>query len=264
MIRTATAAVKASAALPVNSSHPARVAAESPSTIGTNTAETRSTSRWIGALRPAPPPPGGRSGRERSRADSGRADDQSAEGVDRRPGHLAAFRYLDRNRLAGQHRLVNRRRSLLDDPVGGDLLAGRTTNRSPATRSAIGTTSSRPSRMTRASLGTELEERANGLARPALGAGLEIPAEENQRRDDSANLEVGLRVESADQDNGRPSPRGQRADRDQGVHRRGKVAGVQTAARWNGHPDQKTRVWRERRSATPSRRSAAAAPSPRR
>ena len=49
-MRTATAAVKASDASPVAMSQPARVASDTAITIGTNTADTRSASRWMGAL----------------------------------------------------------------------------------------------------------------------------------------------------------------------------------------------------------------------
>ena len=50
MISTATAAVNASETEPATSSQPPSVSSEMPITIGTKTAETRSTSRWIGAL----------------------------------------------------------------------------------------------------------------------------------------------------------------------------------------------------------------------
>ena len=50
MISTATAAVKASVALPPNASQASSVASDSAITIGTNTPDTRSASRWIGAL----------------------------------------------------------------------------------------------------------------------------------------------------------------------------------------------------------------------
>src|SRR5207247_10178472 len=61
---------------------------------------------------------------ERSlRAHAGGADDQPAKGVDRRACDLGARAGLDRNRLAGQHRLVDRRRPLLDHAVRCDLLA---------------------------------------------------------------------------------------------------------------------------------------------
>ena len=50
MTSTATAAVKAACGLCPVSSQPARVAADSTRTIGTNTPETRSARRWMGAL----------------------------------------------------------------------------------------------------------------------------------------------------------------------------------------------------------------------
>ena len=50
MTRTATAAVKDAWALCPVTSHPASVRADSPSTTGTNTPETRSARRWTGAL----------------------------------------------------------------------------------------------------------------------------------------------------------------------------------------------------------------------
>ena len=56
-------------------------------------------------------------------ADPGGADDEPAAGVHRRPGHRVAGADLDRDRLAGEHRGVDRRGAALDDAVGGDLLA---------------------------------------------------------------------------------------------------------------------------------------------
>ena len=50
MTSTATAAVKAACGLCPVSSHPARVAADSTRTMGTNTPEIRSARRWTGAL----------------------------------------------------------------------------------------------------------------------------------------------------------------------------------------------------------------------
>ena len=50
MIRTATAAVKAAVAEAPVTSQAARVAKDSPMTMGTNTAETRSARRWTSAL----------------------------------------------------------------------------------------------------------------------------------------------------------------------------------------------------------------------
>ena len=56
-------------------------------------------------------------------ADLRRAHDQAAAGVDGRAGDLVAGLLLDRHGLAGEQRLVDRARALLDDAVGGDLLA---------------------------------------------------------------------------------------------------------------------------------------------
>ena len=93
-------------------------------TTGTKTPETRSASRCTGAL------PRLRVGDEpgdlRQRgvgADLRRAHDEPAAGVDGRAGDLVAGLLLDRHRLAGEQRLVDRARALLDDAVGGDLLA---------------------------------------------------------------------------------------------------------------------------------------------
>ena len=50
MMRTATAALKAADAEAPKASQPARVARETPITTGTKMPDTRSTSRWTGAL----------------------------------------------------------------------------------------------------------------------------------------------------------------------------------------------------------------------
>ena len=93
-------------------------------TIGTKIAETRSASRCTDAL------PACACSTRRAICASAvsaptlrRADDEPAGGVDRRAGDLGAGADLDRHRLAGQHRLVDRGRALDDDAVGRDLLA---------------------------------------------------------------------------------------------------------------------------------------------
>ncbi len=50
MMSTATDAVNAAVGSPVTSNQPASVASAMPRTTGTNTPETRSTRRWIGAF----------------------------------------------------------------------------------------------------------------------------------------------------------------------------------------------------------------------
>ena len=57
-------------------------------------------------------------------ADAGRPHDEPPAGVDRGAGHRIAGAHLDGNALTGEQRGVDRRRSLLDDAVGRDLLTG--------------------------------------------------------------------------------------------------------------------------------------------
>ena len=57
------------------------------------------------------------------RADGGGPDDETARCVDRRAGHLVPGLNRHGYGLAGQHRLVDGRRAVDDDAVGGDLLA---------------------------------------------------------------------------------------------------------------------------------------------
>ena len=57
-------------------------------------------------------------------ADAGGLDHEPAAGVDGGAGDRVPGADLDRHRLAGEQRRVDGRRALLDDAVGGDLLAG--------------------------------------------------------------------------------------------------------------------------------------------
>ena len=57
-------------------------------------------------------------------ADPRGPDHEPPAGVDRGAGDGVAGLLLDRHGLAGEQRLVDRASTLLDDPVGGDLLAG--------------------------------------------------------------------------------------------------------------------------------------------
>ena len=125
MISTATAAVNAKLALsPVPSQKPS-VATASPMTIGhehAGDAVGEALHRRLAGLRV-----GDELGDLRERgvgADLGRADDEAAAGVDGRAGDLRAGGDLDGHGLAGEHAHVDGGRALLDDAVGGDLLAG--------------------------------------------------------------------------------------------------------------------------------------------
>ncbi len=56
-------------------------------------------------------------------ADPGRFDDQSAVGGDRGADDIVSRACVDRNRLAGDHRGVDRAMTIDDDSIGGDLLS---------------------------------------------------------------------------------------------------------------------------------------------
>ena len=123
MISTATAAVKANVASSPAASQKPSVAAASTITIGTNTPETRSASCCAGAL------PDCASVTSRPIwASAVSAPTRVARTTSRPPAltvapATASPGRLDRHGLAGQQRLVDGGRALLDDPVGGDLLA---------------------------------------------------------------------------------------------------------------------------------------------
>ena len=74
-------------------------------------------------------------------------------------------------------------------------------------------------------LGAEVEQRAQGVLAGVLGARLEEAADEQERRDDRGDLEVEVHAALEQLDDG-VAPRGEHADRDERVHRRGEVAGV--------------------------------------
>ncbi len=116
-------------------------------------------------------------------------------------------------------------------PSVGIFSPGRTTIRSPGTTCSIGTETSTPSRSSARLLRSQLEQHANRLARAALGARLEVAAEEDQRRDHRGDLEVRVRVDAADEHDRRPEVGSERAEGDQGVHRRGEMARALQAPR---------------------------------
>ena len=179
-------------------------------------------------------------------ADPGRPDHKAAAGVDRRADHLVARTDLDRDRLAGDQRPVNRRSTALDDAVGRDLLAraddeavagGELLDRDLAL-AAIGVEQGDV-------LGAEVEQRLQRRPGPPLGPRLEVAPGENEGGDDGGDLEVDLVAAGAalgDQLEGhlhprhpgvakeerveRPGERGQGAERDQRVHRRRAVLEV--------------------------------------
>ena len=124
MMSTATAAVNASAASPVERSQPASVASEIARTTGTKTRRDpvgEALHRRLARLRLGHEP--GDLGERRVGADARGAHDEPAESLIVPPATSSRRADLDRNRLAGQHRAVDRRAALDDDAVRGDPLA---------------------------------------------------------------------------------------------------------------------------------------------
>ena len=178
-------------------------------------------------------------------ADPGGPHDEAAAGVDGRPGDRVTGCDLDGDALAGEHRGVDGRGAGLDDPVGGDLLA-----RPDDEAVADGELLDRDAHLGAVSddgdvFGAELEQGTQGGAGAALGAGLEVAAGEDEHGDDGGDLEVQLvgarpggggdvevhahrRVAGVaeEQRPQRPGERRQRAEGDEGVHRRCGVAQV--------------------------------------
>ena len=152
MMSTATAAEKASPASPVTASQPASVAREMAITAGTNTAETRSASRWIGAL-----PDCASVTRRAIWASAVSAPTLVARTISR-PYVLmvAPATSAPGPTSTGTDSPVSIDWSMADSPSSTTpsvaiFSPGRTTKTSPTCSSSIGTSTSSPSRRTRAS-----------------------------------------------------------------------------------------------------------------
>ena len=113
---------------------------------------------------------------------------------------------LDRHRLAREHRLVDRRLAFDDHAVGRNLLAGP--NDEQIADANIGHRNEHLGAVPQDTrlLRTELEQLADRLRGAALGARLEVAAEQDQRRHDGRDLEVRLGGEAADEHDRRPQP----------------------------------------------------------
>ena len=162
-------------------------------TIGTNTAEIRSASRCTGAL-----PVWASSTSRAIWASAVSAPTRVARTTSRPPALTVAPVTASPgptstgHRLAGEQRGVDRRRAVLDDAVGGDLLA-----RSHDEAVADGELVDRDALLDAVAqdgdvLGAELEQRPQRGAGAALGPGLEVAAGEDERRDAGGDLEVDL------------------------------------------------------------------------
>ena len=179
-------------------------------------------------------------------ADPRGPDHEPPAGVDRGAGDVVAGLLLDRHGLAGQQRLVDRASTLLDDPVGRDLLAGAHDEAVAGLElldrdAALGAGGIEPGDV----LGAQLEQPGQRGAGAPLGARLEVPAGEDEHRHRARHLEVDLVGATAalgdeveahrhprhagvaeEQGVQRPAERGQHADRDERVHRRRRVLEV--------------------------------------
>ena len=172
-------------------------------TTGTNTAEIRSARRWTGAL------PFWASVTSRAiwaRAVSAptrvASHDEAAAGVDGGAGDGVAGADLDGHGLAGEERRVDGRGALLDDAVGGDLLAGA--HDEPV---ADGELVDRDADLVAVAedgdvLGAQLEQGPQGGAGAALGPGFEVAAGEDEHGDAGGDLEVDLATAPAPRSSG--------------------------------------------------------------
>ena len=216
-------------------------------TTGTKTADTRSASRCTGALPDCASSTSLRDLCERGvGADARRLDDEPAADVDRRAGDRVALADLDRHALARQQRRSTAEAPATTTPSVAIFSPGRTTNRSP-TCSSLDRYQPLAAVLVEARdvLRAELDERAQRGAGAALRPRLEVAAGEQKRDHDGRDLEVDLArrrrarrrqlerhlhaghagVEEEERDD-RPAPGGERAERDERVHRRGGVPQV--------------------------------------
>jgi hypothetical protein len=104
-------------------------------------------------------------------------------GVDGGARHRVARLLVDRHRLAGEHGLVDRGGAVDHHGVDGDLLARphpeQVSDPDLVHRDhALGAAVDQPGL-----LGPQLQHRADRTGRPALGAGLEVPPEQQEGDD---------------------------------------------------------------------------------
>ena len=196
-------------------------------------------------------------------AHTGGTNDEPAVGVDRRARDARPRGDLDRDRFAGQHRLVDRRLALDDLAVRCDLLS-RSHDEQVTDRELVHGDEALLAVPQDARLfGTDLEQLADRLRRVAFRAALEVPAQHDQRCDDSRHLEVGVGVEPSDQDDRRPSPGRQGAQGDERVHRGCQMASVPECGPMEGCTGVRREPARRARTRpTPAPRTEVAAPSP--
>ena len=156
-------------------------------------------------------------------ADPGRPHGEHPAGVDGRPGHVLAGGLLHGDGLAGQHRLVDRARAVDDLAVGWDLLARPDPQQVTDADlldwdEHLGAVAEHPGL-----LGAQLQQGADGLAGPSLGARLDVAAKHQEGDDDRRRLEVQVHAAGSELDQ-RVAVGRQGAHGDQGVHVGGAAA----------------------------------------
>ena len=234
--------------------------ATSPSTTGTKTAETRSTSRWIGAF------PACASATSRAICATAVSAPTRVARTTSRPYELIVppATSAPGPTSTGSDSPVSSDWSIADAPSSTTpsvaiCSPGRTTKRSP-TRELFDRDDDLDRRRAARAPPSRRARAAPESPRPTAGArGLEEPAQQDQRRDHARDLEVHVRIDARDEDDGRPGERGERADRDQRVHRRRAVARVheRRPVERPAAPERRS-ASRARARPTPSRRTGAA------
>ncbi len=192
--------------------------------------------RGLGALRLGDQPPD--LGQRGLAPDMGRFHDQPARRVHRRPEHRVPDGHVDRDRLSGEHRDVDRGRTVHDPAVRRDLLA-RTYDEAVADGELVDgdlVATLEPGR-----LHAQREEGPERVTRTPARTRFEVLAEQEQRDDRATRLEVDVRVAATAAGHGlhagrrrveeherddRPQPCCRGAERHEGVHRDRAVAEV--------------------------------------
>ncbi len=249
MMRTATAAVKASCAGCPVTSQPSRVASGQQHHDGHEDGRDAVGEALdgglavLGVLDEA-----GHLGELGVCADPGGAHDEPAADVGGGTDHRVAGPDLDGDGLTGEHGGVDRGGALDDDAVGGDLLAGTGDEQVADEQLADGDAGLRAGRSFAAQdgdvLGAHVQQRTQGGTGLPLGPGLEVASGQDEAGDRGGDLQVegvaavcgrqqaerhphaGHPGGAEEQRPQRPQVRRGHADGDEGVHRRGTMLGV--------------------------------------
>ena len=158
--------------------------------------------------------------------DARRTHHERARRVDGGADDLVAGALRGGDRLAGEHRLVDRGHALDHDAVDRHLVAGTDAQQVAGDDERELDVLLEVAANAAGGRRLQADEAADRPGRAALGAGLEPLPEQDQAQDDRRRVEVGLGVQPGRVDDLRPqghehgvAPGGARADRHQGVHR---------------------------------------------